>query len=247
MKTGLTGKVVVVTGAAQGIGFATATTFGAEGAKVVLNDVNGTELARARHKIDGAIGCCADVSTPDGAETVVDVALKNFGQIDVLVNNAGISRRAPRIEEVSFQDWRTVLAVNLDSAFLVSKAAMPALRKARGCIVNVSSLTARRGSIIGNNLAYTAAKAGLIGLTIALATDGAKDGVRANAVAPGPTDTPHMADVSREHRDMIIDLTPLKRLGHPQDIADLIVFLASDRASFISGEVVNINGGIYFN
>jgi 3-oxoacyl-[acyl-carrier protein] reductase len=247
MDLGLKGKVVLVTGAAQGIGFATASLFAAEGARVVINDINPATLDESVRALPGASGSVSDVSTEQGAETAVMVAVRTFGGLDILVNNAGISGRARQIEDVAVEDWRRILSVNLDAAFLVSKFAMPHLRRGRGAIVNVSSLSGKRGSVMGNNLAYSVAKAGIVGLTIALVGEAARDGVRVNGVAPGPTETPHMVDIPLESRKALVGLTPLRRFGKPQEIADLIVFLASERASFITGEVVNINGGIYFN
>lgn len=239
-------KVVLVTGAAQGIGLAVARGFAAEGAKLVLNDLNADALRAASAELGGAAISIGDVGMREGVEVTVAAALAAHGRIDVLVNNAGISNRASRIEDVSDADWRKVFAVNLDSAFMMCRAAMESLRSSGGTIVNVASLSGQRGSIIGNNLAYSAAKAAVIGLTVALAGEAAASGVRVNGVAPGPTETPHMRDVSPENHAMLVRMTPLGRLAQAEDIADLILFLASGRSRHITGEIVNINGGIYY-
>lgn len=246
----LSQKIALVTGAASGIGLATARRFAEEGATVLLADRNEALLERAladlREIGAGHRALHFDVTREDqwiDAMTKIDSA---FGRLDILVNNAGFGRFRS-IADTSLEEWRSTLAVNLDSVFLGTKYAMPLLAKAGcGSIVNMSSI---RGLVAGPNAsAYCAAKAGvrLFTKVTALECAEARNGVRANSVHPGHVETPLTApayanpDIAEEFRRH----TPLGRFAQPKEVADAIVFLASDEASYITGSEITIDGGI---
>ncbi len=180
------------------------------------------------------------------AETVVGATLEAFGRIDVLVNNAGISEPAP-IAATTPDSWRKVMAVNLDAVYLLSRAAMPALAETRGSIVSLASFAGKRGTLFGDNTSYSTSKAGVIGFTRSLAIEAARVGVRVNAVAPGPVATDLVKALTPDQLARVTGFVPLGRMAEPAEIADLILFLASPRASYITGEVVNVNGGLYMD
>jgi meso-butanediol dehydrogenase/(S,S)-butanediol dehydrogenase/diacetyl reductase len=241
------GKVVLVTGAASGIGRATALRFAAEGARLALCDVNAALLARTG--TDSGLARAdlfmRDLDVADGAalESFVRDAAAALGGIDVLVNNAGIGSFG-RVDEISPEQWRRVFAVNVDSIFFATRAALPFLRVSRGSIVNTASISGQAGDPrLG---AYCAAKGSVVNLTRQLALDHAADGIRVNCVCPGPVATPmvqaHLRDeaIMREYAERI----PLARVGTAEEIAAGIAFLASRDASFITGHDLTIDGGV---
>jgi 3-oxoacyl-[acyl-carrier protein] reductase len=245
------GKVVLVTGASSGIGKEIALAFGASGARTAVNGFRHFEAAeRAAEKIcrDGgeAIACKADVTDRSAVEPMVARVEEELGPVDVLVNNAGSGIRLCPLPEMTDDYWDTVMAVNLRSAFLCTRAVISGMiARKSGVIVNVSSVVARHGGGLGE-LAYTAAKGGLSAFTRGLAKELAKYGIRANTVAPGPTDTPFHHDLRpREALESTVARIPMGRLGVADDVTGAALFLASDASAFITGQSIEVNGGFW--
>lgn len=238
-------KVAVVTGAARGIGLATAKKFLAEGWRVAMLDIDGETQDRARDELNdpgNAISIRCDVSKPDQVAGAVEAVQAAFGGIDSLVNNAGIAIFRP-VMETSFEDWSAVLATNLSGPFICTRACVPAmLAGGGGSIVNITSISGVRASTL--RVAYGTSKAALMHLTKQLAAELGTQGIRVNAVSPGPVDTAmakkvHTPDIRADYHDSI----PLNRYGSEQELAEAIFFLSSDKASYINGTVVNVDGG----
>ncbi|MBI1962437.1 MAG: 3-oxoacyl-ACP reductase FabG, partial [Candidatus Rokubacteria bacterium] len=240
----LAGKVALVTGAAGGIGAATARRFGREGALVVVNDAraDGLEAVAADVRAAGskALVVAGDVTKKADCELMVGAAVREFGRLDILINNAGINRDA-MAAKMTEEQWDAVLAVNLKGTFLCAQAALPGMReRGWGRVVNTSSIGSL-GNIGQAN--YAASKAGVIGLTKTLALEYAKYGVTVNAVAPGPVMTAMLAGVPDAIKEKIIAMVPVGRIAAPDEIASVHVFLASDEAAFITGQVIFADGG----
>lgn len=235
-------KTAIVTGAARGIGLATARTFLGMGWTVACVDRDEDELTSAVEDLgEGVIGIVADVSDPVQVSDMVDSTLTAFGRIDALVNNAGVADFGP-IEETDFTRWREVMATNLDGVFLCSQAAIPALKKTSGAIVNIGSISGLRGSTL--RVAYGTSKAAVIHLTKQQAAELGEHGIRANCVCPGPVRTKlAMAVHSQDIIDAYHDAIPLNRYGSEQEIADVICFLCSDKASYVTGQTIAADGG----
>ena len=238
-------KVALVTGAARGIGLATAKRFLAEGWRVALLDVERELLqdaVTALAKPDQTLALSCDVSDAKGVAEAIDAIGRHFGRLDALVNNAGVAVFAP-VLETSDEDWNRILSVNLTGPFLCTKAAVPLMREGGGgAIVNITSISSVRASTLRS--AYGTSKAGLAHLTKQLAVELAALGIRVNAVAPGPVDTAmakavHTAAIRADYHDAI----PLNRYGLEEELAEAIFFLSSDRSSYITGQILAVDGG----
>ncbi|MGH3023223.1 MAG: 3-oxoacyl-[acyl-carrier-protein] reductase [Gaiellaceae bacterium] len=238
----LEGKVAVVTGGSRGIGAAIARELGGAGARVAVNYRSGQEAAETIAGEIGGVAVGADVADPGEAAGLIEQVESELGDVDVLVNNAGITRDT-LIARMSDEDWEQVIDTNLRGVFNTCRAvSRKMLRRRAGSIVNLTSVVGLHGNPGQAN--YAASKAGIIGLTKALARELGTRGVRVNAVAPGYIDTELTNVLSEEIRGAILGNTPLGRLGEPEDVAAAVRFLASDAAAFVTGEVLLVDGGL---
>ncbi|TAN39108.1 MAG: 3-oxoacyl-[acyl-carrier-protein] reductase [Verrucomicrobia bacterium] len=242
----LNGKIALVTGAARGIGQAIAMKLAAEGADIALCDLQADWLAETAGKVQtlGRRAQCytADVSNGEQVQAVVAAVEKDFGKIDILVNNAGITKDTFLIR-MTEADWDAVLNINLKGTFLFSKAvARPMMKQRSGAIVNVASII----GLIGNagQCNYAASKAGVIALTKSVAKELAGRGIRANAVAPGFIKTKMTEKLPEDIQKKMLEAIPLARFGEPEDVANVVLFLASDAAAYVTGQVVTVCGGM---
>mgnify|MGYP003676267571 CR=1 FL=1 len=234
-------KIALVTGAARGIGLATTQLFLEEGWQVAMIDRDAEVLAQAAGPLNGVYPVTSDISDPDAVEAMIAKVSAYYGQIDALVNNAGVADFGP-IEQTTNERWRRVMQTNLDGPFFVTQAATAALKATKGAIVNIASISGLRASTL--RVAYGTSKAAVIHLTQQQAVELGEYGIRVNCVAPGPVRTKlamavHSEDIIAAYHDAI----PLNRYGSEREIAQAIVFLCSDRASYITGQVLAADGG----
>ena len=235
-------KVALITGAARGIGLATAKLFLAEGWRVALLDRDAEELETACAELGpNALALVRDISNPQDAPAALRDVLDRFGRLDALVNNAGVADFGP-IDETDFDRWRRVMETNLDGTFLMSQAALPALKESRGALVKIASISGLRASTL--RVAYGTSKAAVIQLTKQQAAELGEFGIRANCVCPGPVRTKlamavHSPEIIAAYHDAI----PLNRYGSENEIAEVIVFLCGPRASYVTGQVIAADGG----
>jgi NAD(P)-dependent dehydrogenase (short-subunit alcohol dehydrogenase family) len=240
-------RVALVTGAAGAMGRAIATRLARDGARIVVNDTDEARLSPLVDQLRGAgakvMAIGADVTSAAAVSSMFDTVARDFGNVSILVNNAGILRPT-RFLDISVDEWQLVVGVNLTGTFLCSQAALPQmLAGGWGRIVNLSSTAGKSVSTMGG-AHYTAAKAGVLGLTRAIAKEVAAHSITANAVCPGLIDTDMVrATISEERAQAYADSFPIPRLGHPEEVADLIAFLASDQAAYVTGASYDITGG----
>ena len=241
-------KVAIVTGAAQGIGRAIAELFVAEGAFVVIVDVNAEKSAQTAAALasgwgGAARGLACDVTRAEQCEDVVKTVLEEHGRVDILVNNAGIAKDNLLLR-MSEEQWDLVLAVNLKGAFNFTKACARTMLKARqGRIVNIASIVGQEGN--GGQVNYAASKGGLISLTKSVAREFASRGITVNAVSPGFIKTPLTDGLPEEVKRDFVARIPLVRMGEPLDVAHAVLFLSCEESSYVTGQVLNVNGGVY--
>lgn len=242
----LKNKVALITGAASGIGESTAMLFAREGAKVVLTDIdeeNGTKvLQKIRQQGGEGIFIKANTSNPSDSEESVEKALEKFGKLDIAVNNAGIGGAQAPVGEYAIEDWDKVIAVNLSGVFYGMRYQIPAmLKNGSGSIINVSSILGSVG--FANSSAYVAAKHGILGLTKTAALEYSSKGIRVNSVGPAFIKTPLLNGLDEELLDRLVSVHPIGRLGESHEVAQMFLWLASDKASFATGAYYPIDGG----
>lgn len=248
MDDSLQGKVALVTGGGSGIGRAVCLRLGRMGARVAVADLSlaGAQATVEQMAAEGLEGAAhpVDVSSAADVQALMAVVCERWGGVDILANTAGIYQ-VGGIDDIDEAAWDRMLGVNLKGAFLLCRAVVPVMRaRGGGAIVNLSSISGRtKSDLAGVN--YVASKAGIIGLTMCLGNQLARDGIRVNCVAPGTIDTPMVADVGEEGRAILTKRVPLGRLGRPEEIAEAVTFLASPAASYITGETLNVNGGAF--
>ena len=244
----LQGKIAVISGAAgaRGIGFATAKSFAAQGATVAILDLDGASAERAAAELGPAhLGLACDVTDKEACERAIGQVLVAKGQIDILINNAGITQ-AIKIWDIDPKSWDRIQDVNLRGVLYLSQAVMPHMRERKqGSIACMSSVSAQRGGGILGGAHYSAAKAGVLGLAKAMARELGPDGIRVNCVTPGLIQTEiNAGKISDEARGKILETIPIGRLGVPQDVANIFLFLASDLSGYVTGAVIDVNGGM---
>jgi 3-oxoacyl-[acyl-carrier protein] reductase len=243
----LQGRIALVTGAAQGIGRAIALELTKAGATVAVADINEVKLALVAKEIEALGGTAAafrlDVSNEESIQAGAKAVLDRFGKVEILVNNAGITRDALMMA-MKRSDWDLVLAINLTGPFLLTQALLrPMIKNRWGRIVNMASVVGRAGQ--AGQVNYSASKAGLIGLTKSLAREVASRGITVNAVAPGFIETPMTAVLDEKQTSTMLAQIPLGRRGTDQDVARAVKFLASEEASYVTGHVLDVNGGMF--
>jgi 3-oxoacyl-[acyl-carrier protein] reductase len=247
-KPTMNSRTVIVSGGAGAIGRAVAANLIAQGARVALVDINNAALQTSCNKLgDQAVPFLADLSDPDAVLAVAARVIEMFGSVDTLVNNAGILSNH-KIAETDINEWRRVQAVNVESALLFCKALLPGMRTRRwGRIINISSYAAKSGGLTAGT-AYSVSKSAMIGLTFAVARETASEGITVNAIAPAYVMSPMISDqLTDEQRAAQLAQIPVGRFCEPEEVAHAVSFLASPLAGFITGEVIDMNGGLHFD
>jgi 3-oxoacyl-[acyl-carrier protein] reductase len=243
----LTGKVALVTGAAQGIGKVVALLFAQNGADLVISDINLEKAEETAKEIESigrkAMAIKVDVANFDDVNQMTQAVIERFGHIDILINNAGITRDK-LILRMTEEDWDAVLNINLKGTFNCTKVVVRHMAKQRsGKIVNIASVVGEMGNAGQAN--YAASKAGVIGFTKTIAREFAQRGINVNAIAPGYIQTPMTDALPEKVKEELKRLIPMERLGQPEDVAQAVLFFVSEASSYITGQVLNVNGGIY--
>ena len=234
------GKVCIITGAARGIGEAIARMFHQRGAKLALIDMDGEGLKKLGAELSGSQIYIGDITSQDFVDNTIAQVAKSLGPVSVLVNNAGITKDN-LIGNITNQDWDRVMEVNLKAPFMLGRAVFPMMKEKKyGKIVNMISAS-WLGNIGQGN--YSASKAGLVGLTRTMAQEFARYNVNVNGVSPGLVDTPMIKSIPENVKEKLINARPLKRIGRPEEIAEAVAFLASDRAAYITGQILHVDGG----
>lgn len=244
----LEGKVAVITGAGQGLGRAYALEFAKQGADIAVNDVSEENANKVVKEVKDigrkAIAVTISVDTREGAQKIIDTAIEKLGKVDILINNAGITRTA-MLHKMTQEEWDQVISVNLTGVYNCLRAVAPHMMERKyGKVINVTSAAGIRGTI--GQISYGAAKSGVIGITKSSAKELARHGINVNAVAPGVIETA-MTEVIRtrdKFREKYMAEIPLARFGLPEDVAKVAAFLASDDASYITGQIISVDGGL---
>ena len=241
-----TTPAAIITGGARGIGYATAEVLGRDGYALVLADLDAEAGKQSAERLVAAgyqaIGIRTDVADQASVQGMVAETIRHFGRVDVLVNNAGIAGRAAPIHEVTLEEWETLMGIDLRSVFLCCRAVLPEmLAREKGAIINVASVAGKEGN--PNMAPYSAAKAGVIGFTKAVAKEVAQKGIRVNAVAPATAETDILKTLTEQAIDYMRSKIPMGRLCKVEEVAEVIAVLASDRASFVTGQTYDVSGG----
>ena len=244
----LKGKTAIITGSGRGIGKAIALAMAQQGANIVIHDVNMESAQEVVAEIEAmgrqAIAVKADVTAEEQVEAMVQACIDRFGKLDILVNNAGIIQTVP-VTEINGKDWDRVMEVNLKGVFLCCKAALTPMKAQRsGKIVNIASVAGKRGGGLLGNSCYSASKGGVIAFTKSVARESGPFGINVNAVTPAFTDTEMTRSIDPEKKEFIIKMLPLGRVGQPSDIAGAVCFLASSMSDYMTGEIMDVDGGL---
>ena len=241
------GRVAIVTGGAQGIGRATVMALAERGASIGLTNIRCAKLDSTIKELEDmgrkVLKFCVDVTDVEAVQEMVEQTVATWGKIDILVNNAGITKDN-LVMRMKTDEWEAVLKTNLDGAFYCIRAVLPTMVRQRyGRIINIASVVAQAGNVGQAN--YIASKAGIIGLTKAVAAEVARRNITVNAIAPGFIDTPMTEDLPPEVKEKMLSMIPMGRMGTDSEVAHGVLFLASPETSYITGHVLNINGGMY--
>ena len=244
----LKGKTAIITGSGRGIGRAIALAMAAQGANIVVNDVNMESADEVVAEIEAmgrqAIAVKADVTSEDQIKAMIETCINRFGKLDILVNNAGIIQTVP-VTEIDGKDWDRVMEVNLKGVFLCCKAALAPMKAQHGGkIINIASVAGKRGGGLLGNSCYSASKGGVIAFTKSLARESGPFGINVNAITPAFTDTEMTRSIAPDKKEFIIKMLPLGRVGQPSDIAGAVCFLASSMSDYMTGEIMDVDGGL---